>query len=1164
MARDYRHLQVSFAGGEMSPEMWNRHDDARFRSGAARLRNMIAHSRGSVARRPGFGFVREVKDSTRAVRLLPFRYSNDQTYAIEMGRAEVDGRDIGYFRFHTGGGTLLQLRPDDYQEPVTVSDINLTTEEWTTGAHTFQLGDPIVFTMEAQSATDTVTFDTATNEVIYTPGTHGFIVNESIMFRTSGALPAGLVAGRIYYALPTSSTRFQVIDTRGSSQVIPFTDAGTGTHKVACLPNALRGASLTNLSVNTVYYAIPVDSTHLKIAYTRAEAMAGTALNYSSIGTADQNDIRIHHNYQNGSVVFDTVNGSPFYCRKPPAGATGSRILYLNNHLGHATTIPEYWVRQPGSSSVVTFDLATEEVIWTTHGLTAGDPITFSTTGALPTEIIAGTVYYVREVNGTDRFKVSDSVTGPTKTLSGIPAGTHTAFANGIYEVPHHYAEQDLFEVNFAQSGDIITLVHRDRPVSELRRLGPTHWVLVGVTFNASVSAPGGVEVSTFGGEGHKVTGVTVGPPSVLTTIDTHGLVVGDPVMVESVGTLTDGVYVVKVAAAVNSLELKFVEAGTAANSTNTTVVAASRVRFAGFSSDQDETYAVTALDAKGEESPASAQIVATNNLLVSGAYNTVIWDAIANATRYRVYKAVNGLLGFIGEVDAPTTTFQDDNIGPDLAISPPILDGSLLRLAFVTFNHLEDLVLWTGHGLPAGTPIVFETDGTLPAGLDHLATYYVFDPSADAFQLVANPDDIVSVDMTDAGSGVHLALTGAWPSSVCYFEQRRVFGGTRLFPQDFWLTASGTESDLSYTIPTQDSDRIQNRLAARERSEIRHAMPVGNLLLLTSAAEYRITPLNDDALTPGSVSARAPTHVGVSRATPVTVNNSVLFPSARGGHIRELGFLDTIGDYVTADVSLRASHLFDERTIVQMAYQQAPHPIVWVVSSVGTLLGFTYVPEEQIAGWHEHDIGGLIESVVAVAEGDEDRVYVVTNRGGTRYIERMGSQNAVTNIEDAFFVDLGATYSGTPVSSIFVPHLADQAVVFLADGVSGSGTVSAGGTLTLTAPASTIQVGLAYSHELHTLPLGMQVDAALGSGRTKNINQVWLRVRSSGRFSAGPSLASLVSAQIPASGVLQTGLVQVVIPGQWDLEGQVYVQGSSPLPLIIAGLTLEVATGGS
>lgn len=94
-----RTLQRSFSGGEISPEMFGRNDDAKYQSGLARCRNFITKPQGPAENRPGFAFVRAVKDSTKKVRLIPFTYSTTQTMVIEMGP--------GYFRFHTQGATLM-------------------------------------------------------------------------------------------------------------------------------------------------------------------------------------------------------------------------------------------------------------------------------------------------------------------------------------------------------------------------------------------------------------------------------------------------------------------------------------------------------------------------------------------------------------------------------------------------------------------------------------------------------------------------------------------------------------------------------------------------------------------------------------------------------------------------------------------------------------------------------------------------------------------------------------------------------------------------------------------------------------------------------------------------------------------------------------------------
>ena len=67
-----RTFKQSFSGGEISPEMFGRIADNKFQQGAALMRNFIAKPQGPAQNRPGFAFVKEVQDSTKATRLLSF------------------------------------------------------------------------------------------------------------------------------------------------------------------------------------------------------------------------------------------------------------------------------------------------------------------------------------------------------------------------------------------------------------------------------------------------------------------------------------------------------------------------------------------------------------------------------------------------------------------------------------------------------------------------------------------------------------------------------------------------------------------------------------------------------------------------------------------------------------------------------------------------------------------------------------------------------------------------------------------------------------------------------------------------------------------------------------------------------------------------------------
>lgn len=90
--------QRSFAGGEISPALYARADQTKHATGARTMRNFFATRYGGASNRAGFKFIREVKDSTKRVRLVKFVFNADQTYVLEFG-------DL-YIRFYKAGAYL--------------------------------------------------------------------------------------------------------------------------------------------------------------------------------------------------------------------------------------------------------------------------------------------------------------------------------------------------------------------------------------------------------------------------------------------------------------------------------------------------------------------------------------------------------------------------------------------------------------------------------------------------------------------------------------------------------------------------------------------------------------------------------------------------------------------------------------------------------------------------------------------------------------------------------------------------------------------------------------------------------------------------------------------------------------------------------------------------
>jgi hypothetical protein len=97
--------QRSLAGGELAPPLYVRTDTVKFQTGTRTSRNMIIRKSGGQANRPGSGFITEVKDSAKTVRLIPFVFNAEQTYMLEFGdlymRVILDGEYVVDTAFRT-------------------------------------------------------------------------------------------------------------------------------------------------------------------------------------------------------------------------------------------------------------------------------------------------------------------------------------------------------------------------------------------------------------------------------------------------------------------------------------------------------------------------------------------------------------------------------------------------------------------------------------------------------------------------------------------------------------------------------------------------------------------------------------------------------------------------------------------------------------------------------------------------------------------------------------------------------------------------------------------------------------------------------------------------------------------------------------------------------
>lgn len=771
------------------------------------------------------------------------------------------------------------------------------------------------------------------------------------------------------------------------------------------------------------------------------------------------------------------------------------------------------------------------------------------------------------------------------------------------YEIETPYIEADLFDIHYVQSADVMTLVHPNYPPKELRRYGATDWRLVDIKFGSSLSAPTGLSASqtinkdvtnptdykrTYAVTALLADGTEESVRSSSVTIDCNPYGDGSYNTIRWNAVAGAGLYRVYrdqggVWAYVGQTDTtQIIDENITPDASITPPhyddafysskgITSVRVNNGGsgyvpakYITDFVNVCEYDWGDGYKQQStgfPVNIQSKANLTWEIedpnghgSGADIRLITGETYAATGG---PASGGRTACVTGIEIRSRGIGYDN--PKLVIKCHNRHwqlATLYRFPLTTSHDVPKIVVTDSTGYGADLVPVIENGRVVSVTIRSGGQNY------------SSPNlSVVSSTGGGASLSANVGQAPDYPGAVSYFEQRRWFGGTQNRPNNLWATRPGTEADMSFSLPSQSDDRIAVRVAAREANRILHIVPLAQLMLMTGAAEWRVSPLNSDAITPESMSVRPQSYVGASNVQPLVVGSSMIYGAGRGGHLRELGYNYEAGGYISGDVCLRAPHLFDNLTIVDLAYSKAPSPVVWAVSSSGKMVAMAYVPEQQVGGFSTIETKGSIESACVVAEGDEDIVYVevmrTVNGQAVRFVERM-NERQYTDLKECVYVDCAGTYRGEAKKEITgLTWLEGETVSILADGAVEPQQVVKDGKITLTYPAEIVHVGLPFTADMKTLPVAMALqDGSYGSGHKKNVREVFFRVVNSSGTQAGPSfdkLSEYPSRSTEFAGNVPDPITDEIgfqIQPQWSQSGQVCVRQKYPLPLRIVSMT--------
>ncbi len=125
----------------------------------------------------------------------------------------------------------------------------------------------------------------------------------------------------------------------------------------------------------------------------------------------------------------------------------------------------------------------------TAHGYSTGNWVYLSTINGMPS--LSG---YTAKIIVTDanHFELVDPITGTaidTTSLGTFIDGT----SSKIYEISTPYLAEDLNELKFTQSADVMTITHPDYAPRDLTRTGDTAWTLSVISFGTTQAPPTGL-----------------------------------------------------------------------------------------------------------------------------------------------------------------------------------------------------------------------------------------------------------------------------------------------------------------------------------------------------------------------------------------------------------------------------------------------------------------------------------------------------------------------------------------------------------------------------------------------------------------------------------------------------------------------------------------------
>ena len=590
--------------------------------------------------------------------------------------------------------------------------------------------------------------------------------------------------------------------------------------------------------------------------------------------------------------------------------------------------------------------------------------------------------------------------------------------------------------------------------------------------------------------------------------------------------------------------------------------------------------YQVTAVsDDTGEESlPASTN---TTTGAATTPANTIAWTGAAGATVHNVYRADNGIYGYIGRTE--NSSFDDQNIDPVLTDTPPkardpfnaanlypAVPGFLSqRRVFANSNSYLQRIWLTQTGNHNNMSV------SSPAADDDAITVTIAARQVNEIRHLVTLGDMIV--FTSGAEWVFSGVDGVITPAGSQIAPQTYFGSTELPPITagdvvIFMQPGQYVRDLSYKFEVDSYSGNDISILARHLfdeytindwtyAQVPHAQiwgvrDDGVAVGLTYVREQKIYAWARHT-TLGDFTSVASVQEGDDDAIYAVIERKV-----NGRTVKNIERMGTFDLEDLSDAFYVDSGLSLDSPINITGYTQAD-PVVITTDSAH---GFSNGDTVDINGVWSQDVTetrGKALSTEVVGIG-----YTVANVASTTFELQLNGVD-VDGTGFAQYDSEGEVREAfTVVSGLW--HLEGATVTGLANGYVFPDQTVTNGSITLPNKASRVHIGLPYNAEIETLRLDAGESGETVQGKQKHRTKLQVRLQKTMGMWSGPDREHMREAAfgLPAlyGDVLPffNGDKDLQLSPSWNKDGKAVIQQRDPLPMTILALISDAFVGGN